>query len=555
MEIYRGVPAFSGIAIGKILYYHRGEYQIREYLIYNVKREQDSFREAVAQVQHDLEELYDVYRVTDTSGAQVFQRQVRMLQKGSFQRAVENMIATEKVNAAYAIMTTRDELSNTFRNLEEPIIQDRISDVRDISDRLIRLLGGTGKKISLGENPVILAAETLSPGEIMEMEKDKILAVVTTQGSNISHTSIVTKNMEVPSIVEVKASMEWDGREAIVDGYDGVIYLDPDEEMLKEYRERQNADREEKEELLKLRDQEDCTVDGKKICLYANIGNLDDLDSVLYYGATGIGLLRSEFQYLGRENYPRENELFRAYKKVAQTMGDRLVIIRTVDLGADKQAEYMNIPQEDNPIMGNRGIRLCLDRQKMFKAQLRAIYRASPYGNLAIMYPMITSVEEVEEIEKIVSEVMRGLDEKGIPYKNIKKGIMIETPAAVMLSSELAEHSDFLSIGTNDLTQYTLAMDRQNPVLRKKYNDHHPAVLKMIQMVIEAGHAKKCRVCICGELAADESLTEQFLRMGVDALSVVPACILPVRKALRKTDLSIERNMKYGEEQSRPDTM
>ena len=236
-------------------------------------------------------------------------------------------------------------------------------------------------------------------------------------------------------------------------------------------------------------------------------------------------------------------------------MGDKLVIIRTVDLGADKQAEYMNIPQEDNPSMGTRGIRLCLDRQKMFKAQLRAIYRASPYGNLAIMYPMITSVEEVEEIEKIVSEVMRGLDEKGIPYKNIKKGIMIETPAAVMLSSELAEHSDFLSIGTNDLTQYTLAMDRQNPVLRKKYNDHHPAVLKMIQMVIEAGHAKKCRVCICGELAADESLTEQFLRMGVDALSVVPACILPVRKALRKADLSMERNGDYGEEQSCPDTM
>lgn len=543
MEIYRGVPAFSGIAIGKILYYHRGEYQIREYLIYNVKREQDSFQEAVAKVLHDLEELYDVYRVRDTSGAQVFQRQVRMLQKGSFQRAVESLIAAEKVNAAYAIMTTRDELSNTFRNLEEPIIQDRIADVRDISDRLIRLLGGTGKKIILGENPVILAAETLSPGEIMEMEKDKILAVVTTQGSNYSHTSIVTKNMEVPSIVEVKASMEWDGREAIVDGYEGVIYLDPDEEMLKEYRERQNSDREEKEELLKLRDQEDCTVDGKKICLYANIGNLDDLDSVLYYGASGIGLLRSEFQYLGRENYPRENELFRAYKKVAQTMGDKLVVIRTVDLGADKQAEYMNIPQEDNPIMGNRGIRLCLDRQKMFKAQLRAIYRASPYGNLAIMYPMITSVEEVEEIENIVSEVMHGLDEKGIPYKNIKKGIMIETPAAVMLSSELAEHSDFLSIGTNDLTQYTLAMDRQNPVLRKKYNDHHPAVLKMIQMVIKSGHAKKCRVCICGELAADESLTEQFLRMGVDALSVVPACILPVRKALRKTDLSIERNM------------
>ena len=316
------------------------------------------------------------------------------------------------------------------------------------------------------------------------------------------------------------------------------MYIDPDEEVKKEYEIRRQADKEEREELLKLRREPDITKDGRKIEIYANIGNMDDLNSVLYYGAAGIGLLRSEFQYLGRENYPRENELFLAYKKIAETMGEKLTVIRTADLGADKQAEYLNIPDETNPIMGNRGIRLCLDRKRMFKAQLRAIFRASAYGNLALMYPMISSEEEMDEIEEIIREVKIGLDEKGILYKHIKTGIMIETPAAVMISRELAGRVDFLSLGTNDLSQYTLAMDRQNPLLRKKYNDHHPAVLRMIQMVIEAGHAENRRVCICGELAADTALTEEFLRMGVDCLSVVPACILPVRKALRQVDLS-----------------
>ena len=309
-------------------------------------------------------------------------------------------------------------------------------------------------------------------------------------------------------------------------------------QVKKEYDIRRQADKEEREELLKLRREPDITKDGREIEIYANIGNMDDLNSVLYYGAAGIGLLRSEFQYLGRENYPRENELFLAYKKIAETMGEKLTVIRTADLGADKQAEYLNIPDETNPIMGNRGIRLCLDRKRMFKAQLRAIFRASAYGNLALMYPMISSEEEMDEIEEIIREVKIGLDEKGIPYKHIKTGIMIETPAAVMISRELARRVDFLSLGTNDLSQYTLAMDRQNPLLRKKYNDHHPAVLRMIQMVIEAGHAENRRVCICGELAADTALTEEFLRMGVDCLSVVPACILPVRKALRQVDLS-----------------
>ena len=320
----------------------------------------------------------------------------------------------------------------------------------------------------------------------------------------------MAKTMNIPALLEIDTDSEWDGRQAIVDGYTGTLYIDPDEEVKKEYEIRRQADKEEREELLKLRREPDITKDGRKIEIYANIGNMDDLNSVLYYGAAGIGLLRSEFQYLGRENYPRENELFLAYKKIAETMGEKLTVIRTADLGADKQAEYLNIPDETNPIMGNRGIRLCLDRKRMFKAQLRAIFRASAYGNLALMYP----------------------------YKHIKTGIMIETPAAVMISRELARRVDFLSLGTNDLSQYTLAMDRQNPLLRKKYNDHHPAVLRMIQMVIEAGHAENRRVCICGELAADTALTEEFLRMGVDCLSVVPACILPVRKALRQVNLS-----------------
>ena len=449
MDVYKGTGAFSGIAIGKILYYHKSEYQMRQYEITDVKTELNIFRQARTRVMEQLEDLYEKNCIIQGTQAEIFLRQKNLLEGKSFQRAIESVIQSEKVNSAYAVMTTRDEMLKTFRTLEEPAIKERLDNMREISDRLIGELGGISPRIDLGDKPVIVVTE-----------------------------------------------------------------------------------------LLKLRREPDITKDGRKIEIYANIGNMDDLNSVLYYGAAGIGLLRSEFQYLGRENYPRENELFLAYKKIAETMGEKLTVIRTADLGADKQAEYLNIPDETNPIMGNRGIRLCLDRKRMFKAQLRAIFRASAYGNLALMYPMISSEEEMDEIEEIIREVKIGLDEKGIPYKHIKTGIMIETPAAVMISRELARRVDFLSLGTNDLSQYTLAMDRQNPLLRKKYNDHHPAVLRMIQMVIEAGHAENRRVCICGELAADTALTEEFLRMGVDCLSVVPACILPVRKALRQVDLS-----------------
>ena len=540
MDIYKGNGAFPGIAIGKIVYYHKSEYQIRQYEITDVKSELSIFRQARARVIEQLTELYEKNCTIQESQAELFLRQKDLLEGKSFQRAIESIIQNEKVNSAYAVMTTRDEILSTFRNLEEPAIKERLANIREISDRLISELGGVSPRINLGDEPVIVVTESITPTELMEMDKDKLLAIVTHHGSDISHAAILVKTMNIPALIEIDTDTEWDGQLAIVDGYTGSLYINPDEEVKKEYEIRRQADMEEREELLKLREEPDVTKDGRRIEIYANIGNMDDLNSVVYYGASGIGLLRSEFQYLGRENYPRENELFLAYKKIAETMGDRIAVIRTADLGADKQAEYLNIPDETNPIMGNRGIRLCLDRKKMFKAQLRAIFRASAYGNLALMYPMISSEEEMDEIDAIIQEVKSGLDDKGIPYKDVKTGIMIETPAAVMISRELARRVDFLSLGTNDLSQYTLAMDRQNPLLRKKYNDHHPAVLRMIRMVIEAGHAENKRVCICGELAADTALTEEFLRMGVDCLSVVPACILPVRKALRQADLSNE---------------
>lgn len=538
MDIYKGTVAFSGIAIGKILYYHKSEYQIRQYEITDIKAELELFRQSRTKVIDQLKELYEKNCSMQETQAEVFLKQKNLLEGKSFQRAIESIIQNEKVNAAYAVMTTRDEIISTFRNLEEPAIKERLDNIREISERLIGILGGISPRIDLGEEPVIVVTESITPTELMEMDKEKILAIVTHHGSDISHAAILAKTMNIPALVEIDTDTEWDGQLAIVDGYTGSLYIHPDEEIKKEYEIRRQADLEEREELLKLREKPDLTRDGKRVEIYANIGNMDDLNSVLYYGAAGIGLLRSEFQYLGRENYPRENELFHAYKKIAETMGNRLAVIRTADLGADKQAAYLNIPDETNPIMGNRGIRLCLDRKKMFKAQMRAIFRASAYGNLAIMFPMISSEEEMDEIEAMIEEVTRGLDEREIPYKNIRMGIMIETPAAVMISRELARRVDFLSLGTNDLSQYTLAMDRQNPLLRKKYNDHHPAVLRMIKMVIDAGHAENKRVCICGELAADTALTEEFLKMGVDCLSVVPACILPVRRALRQVDLS-----------------
>ncbi len=535
MEIYKGASAFAGIAIGKIRFYRNGEYQLRQHQADDIKTEQRNFDVARRHVMQTLKEEYDSAGISEAIEHQVLE-QAELLGSGSFLRAVQSMISGEKVTAAYAVQTTRDELNGTFGNLKDSSIKERIHNVSRVSDLLLEILGKEEKKISLGEEPVILAADALSPAELMEMDKDKLLGIVTRKGSATSHTAILAKSMDIPCVTGVgipASEEEWEDTVAIIDGYTGTLYLEPDREVRREYEIRRKADLVEREALLKLKDEKDITLDGKEVGIYANIGSLDDLNSALYYGARGIGLLRSEFQYLGRESYPGEEELFQAYKKTAQTMGDRLVVIRTADLGADKQAAYLEIPEETNPLMGNRGIRFCLDRKNLFKTQIRAIYRASWYGNLGMMYPMISEEEEMDAIEELIREVKAELTGEGIPFKNIRTGIMMETPAAVMIGEELARRVDFLGIGTNDLTQYTLAMDRQNPLLQKKYNDHHPAVVRMIKMIIDAGHKENCKVCLCGELAADTRLTETFLRMGVDALSVVPACILPVRKALR----------------------
>ena len=531
MEIYKGTSAFAGVAIGKIRFYRKGEYQTRQHQADDVKKELKRFDIARRHVMQILKEEYDKNQMN------LVLEQAELLGSGSFLRAVQSMITGEKVTAAYAVQTTRDELQSTFSGLTDSEIKERIYNVSRISGLLLDILGEDTRKIDLGEEPVILAAENLSPVELMEMNKDMLLGIITRAGSSTSHAAILAKNMDIPCVTGIglpQSEEEWEDSVAIIDGYTGTVYLEPDSEVRKEYEIRRKADLIEREALLQLKDEADVTKDGHKVKIYANIGSLDDLNSALYYGARGIGLLRSEFQYLGRESYPGEEELFQAYKKTAETMGDRFVVIRTADLGADKMADYLEIPKETNPLMGNRGIRLSLDRKNLFKTQIRAIYRASCYGNLGMMYPMICSEEEMDEVEAVVAEAKMELKTAGIPFKDIRTGIMMETPAAVMIGEELAKRVDFMGIGTNDLTQYTLAMDRQNPLLQKKYNDHHPAILKMIQMIVEAGHAQNCKVCLCGELAADTRLTEQFLRMGVDALSVVPVCILPVRKAIRE---------------------
>ena len=537
MNVYHGVGTFPGIAIGKIQFYRGCEQHIHKYTVTDTQSELIRFQKARKKA---IEELQDWHKKEQAELGRTLRRietYIQLLENSSFIRAIESMVQSEKVNVSYAIATTKDELSTTFAKLDDPYVQARVESIRYISDQLIGILDSISRDRIQGEEPVILVSRELSPAHVMEVDQKKLLAIVTKQGSAISHTSILAKTINIPVLIGLEVDVEWDGCIGIVDGYNGTLYVEPDTDTLKVYQEKQVCDLKKQEELLKLRDAEDVTKDGTKVELLANIANLEDLDSVLTNGASGIGLLRSEFQYLGRENYPREGELYRVYRQVAQTMGDRRVVIRTVDLGADKQANYMNLPQELNPAMGNRGIRVCLDRKKMFRAQIRAIYRASIYGNLAIMYPMITSMWEVEEIWEIVEDVKKGLDQREIPYKDIPNGIMVETPAAAMISSELAEKADFISLGTNDLTQYVLAMDAQNPQLERKFDRHHPGVLRMMEMVIKSTHEAGKKVLVCGELAAENVMIPYFLNLGVDALSMAPACILPARKIVRYLDL------------------
>lgn len=538
MEIFQGTATFPGIAIGIVKFYYRNPRRNEQNIAEDIQEELKLFQRVVQMGKQRLQKLCSQEQ---GEALQEYQEQRALLNSPSFLSAVQGMISSEKVTTGHALEVTREELTTNFGTLETPAVRRRIQNIRKLTNLLQSVGEPLFRKKFLAGSPAILVAESLSPKDVLEIEKENLLAVVTRIGSNVAHTAIMAKNLDIPVLVDVDVSSDWDGREVIVDGYSGTLYVDPEPELKRECELRREAQRQEQELLLALRDAKDVTLDGKEVKVLANIGSLDDLSSVKYYGAAGIGLIRSEFQYLERETYPREQELFLAYKKVAEFMKEKQAVIRTVDLGADKLSPYLDIPGEANPIMGNRGIRLCLDRRHMFRAQLRAIYRASAYGNLAILYPMITSVEEIRQIKALVQDVTDGLKAKDIPYdEHMPVGIMIETPAAVMISGELAREVDFLSLGTNDLTQYTLAMDRQNPALKGKYNDHHPAVLKMIEMVIKEGHRAGCQVTICGELAADTSLTERFLKMGVDALSVVPACILPIRKAIRESSTQEE---------------
>jgi phosphotransferase system enzyme I (PtsI) len=474
-----------------------------------------------------------------------------MLEDDDYRESVENMIQTQKVNAEYAVAQTGDNFAQMFRAMDDDYMRERAADVKDISERLITVLGDQGiqKEASEGENdtqeihekePVIIVADDLAPSETVQLDKDMVLSFVTVHGSTNSHTAILARTMSIPALIGTPLPLDEtiDGKLGIVDGTEGVIYVDPDEEILSKMQALQKDENEKKELLQTLKGRENVTLDGQKIMLYANIGNIKDLATVLQNDAGGIGLFRSEFIYLEKDHYPTEEEQFQIYRTVAETMAGKRVIIRTLDIGADKQCDYFEMEKEDNPAMGCRAIRICLTRPEVFKTQLRALFRASAFGKIAIMYPMITSVEELKQIKAIVTEVKAELDEQGVKYHEPEQGIMIETPAAVMISDLLAKEVDFFSVGTNDLTQYTLAIDRQNTALDAFYDPHHPAVLRMISMVVENAHKAGIWAGICGELGADMELTKEFLAMGVDELSVSPGRILPIRKIVLETNVS-----------------
>mgnify|MGYP000370001688 FL=1 len=542
MEKYTGKSIFKGIAIGKILFYQKGEQPVKRVKIEDTAEQIKRYEDARAKAAEQLQGLYEkALKEVGEANAAVFEVHQMMLEDDDYIDSVVNIIETQQVNAEFAVATTGDNFAKMFAEMEDDYFKARAADVKDISERMVNILSGNESGGALGDEPVIVVAEDLAPSETVQMDKEKLLAFVTRLGSANSHTAILARTMNIPALIEVDIKEEWNGKMAVVDGYTGTFYIDPDEETLKKMQEKKEEDIKARELLQELKGKEDITVDGKHIKLYANIGGVKDVTSVLANDAAGIGLFRSEFLYLEADNYPDEEAQFQAYKTVAENMAGKKVIVRTLDIGADKQVDYFNLDHEENPAMGYRAIRICLDRRDIFRTQLRALLRASAYGNIGIMYPMIISVDEVKEIKKIVESIKAELTEKGIEYGEVEQGIMIETPAAVMISRELARRVNFLSIGTNDLTQYTLAMDRQNPLLKDKYNDHHPAVLRMIRMVVEAAHQENRQAGICGEIAADTELTETFLQMGVDFLSVVPACILPVRKAIRETDLSSQR--------------
>ena len=547
MKRYTGKSVFAGVAIGKVMLYDKGQQQVKRKKVEDTVHEVARYQEACEKAKEELACLYDkALKEVGESGAAIFEIHQMMLDDDDYIESVKNIIETQMVNAEYAVAQTGDNFFQMFSAMDDEYMRGRAADVKDITERIINILMGGRKGGINSDEPVIVLAEDLAPSETVQMDKSKILSFVSEKGSVNSHTSILARTMGIPALIgaDVPLDESVDGHMGIVDGNNGYLYIDPDDETLEIMRKEQKKDSEKKELLLQLKGKEDVTLDGIHIKLYANIGNIKDVVNVLNNDAAGIGLFRSEFIYLERDTYPTEEEQFSIYRKVAESMAGKPVIIRTLDIGADKQAEYFNLGKEENPALGLRAIRICLQRPEVFKTQLRALYRASAYGNISIMYPMITSVSEIDRIKAIEQEVKEELSRDGISTGNPKTGIMIETPAAVMISRELAKKVDFFSIGTNDLTQYTLAIDRQNSNLDEFYDSHHPAVLEMIRMVVENAHKEGIWAGICGELGADTTLTSEFISMGVDELSVSAGKLLAIRKIIRETDTS---KIKAGE--------
>ena len=540
MQVYSGKSVFRGIAIGKISVYRKNEQQVKRVRTEDTKGDLARYEAAKAAAIEQLQELYQkALKEVGEANAAIFEIHQMMLDDGDYNESVENIIETQKVNAEYAVAVTGDNFAQMFRAMDDDYMRERAADVKDISERVLSILNGGQKGKGVTDEPVIIVADDLAPSETVQLEKDMVLSFVTVHGSVNSHTAILARTMAIPALIgteELPLDDTVDGKLAVVDGLNGKIYVEPDAQTLEEMKKRRQAELEKTELLQLLKGKENVTLDGKKIMLYANIGNIKDLATVIQNDAGGIGLFRSEFIYLEKDRYPTEEEQFSIYKTAVETMAGKRVIIRTLDIGADKQCEYFKMDKEENPALGYRAIRICLTRPEIFKTQLRALFRASAYGNLAIMYPMITSLWEVKRIKEIVEEVKAELTAEQLEFGNPQQGIMIETPAAVMMSEKLAKEVDFFSIGTNDLTQYTLAIDRQNPKLDKFYDAHHPAVLSMIRMTVENAHKAGIWAGICGELGADTSLTKEFLAMGVDELSISPGSILPIRKIILETD-------------------
>ena len=549
MQVFQGKSVFGGIAIGKISVYKKDEQQVRRRSVEDPEAEIARYAEARGQALVQLQGLYEkALREIGEANAAIFEVHQMMLEDEDFTDSVENMIRTESVNAEYAIATTGDNFAELFASMEDDYMRGRAADIRDISERLLGILNGAVKSGVEADESVIVVAEDLAPSETVQMDKSKVLSFVTVKGSLNSHTAILARTMSIPALVGTALTLDdsLDGKLAVVDGGDGKLYVEPDAATMEELQKKRTEFLEKKELLETLKGKENVTLDGQKVMLYANIGNSKDLATVIQNDAGGIGLFRSEFIYLERDHFPTEEEQFQIYKMVAQTMAGKRVIIRNLDIGADKQCDYFEMEKEENPAMGLRAIRICLTRPAIFKTQLRALFRASAFGKIAVMYPMITSVAEVRRIQAIVDEVKQELTQQGIEYGEVEQGIMIETPAAAMISDLLAEEVDFFSIGTNDLTQYALAIDRQNTRLDEFFDPHHPAVLRMISMVVENAHKKGIWAGICGELGADLELTREFLAMGVDELSVSPGRILPIRKLVRETNVEEYRRSRRG---------